>query len=86
MVWNNNQKKFPMQVLRCMAKWRTRLVSCRRLGGSMQVGDLVKTCEGDYGIVSGFWNSDVDGTLYVEVYANGGIDSWQHWELEVVCK
>ncbi len=38
-----------------------------QFGGSMQVGDLVKTCEGDYGIVSGFWNSDVDGTLYVEV-------------------
>ena len=54
----------------------------------MQVGDLVKTCEGDYGIVSGFWNSDVDGTLYVEVYLNNDIDSWQHWELEVVssCK
>ena len=50
----------------------------------MKIGDLVKTCEGDYGIVSGFWNSDVDGTLYVEVYLNNDIDSWQHWELEVV--
>ena len=53
----------------------------------MKVGDLVKTCEGGVGIVSGFWNSAADGTLYVEVYLNGGIDSWQHWELEVVsCK
>tara|TARA_B100000287_G_scaffold422582_1_gene464735 strand:- start:395 stop:583 length:189 start_codon:yes stop_codon:yes gene_type:complete len=59
-----------------------------RLGGNMQVGDLVKTCEGGYGIVSGFWNSDVDGTLYVEVYLNNDIDSWQYWELEVIssCK
>ncbi len=52
----------------------------------MSIGDLVKTCEGGYGIVSGFWKSDVDGTFYVEVYLNNDIDSWQYWELEIVCK
>ncbi len=51
----------------------------------MQVGDLVKTCEGDYGVVSGFWK-DMAGMLWVEVYLNNSTDSWQHWELEVACK
>ncbi len=53
-------------------------------GGSMQVGDLVKTCEGGYGIVSGFWKSDIDGTLYVEVYLNNDIDSWLPRDLEII--
>tara|TARA_R100000152_G_C6603585_1_gene59856 strand:+ start:272 stop:463 length:192 start_codon:yes stop_codon:yes gene_type:complete len=52
----------------------------------VKVGDLVITCESEYGIVAGFWNGDVSNTLYVHVYMNGEISTFHPAELEIVCK
>jgi len=50
----------------------------------MQLGDLVMTCKGEYGIVAGFWNGDVSNTLYVHVYLNNEIETFHPCELEAV--
>ena len=50
----------------------------------MQLGDLVMTYKGEYGIVAGFWNGDVSNTLYVHVYLNNEIETFHPCELEAV--
>ena len=43
----------------------------------MQIGDLIKTSEGAYGIITGFWEGDVSGTNFIQVYLNGDF-TWLH--------
>ena len=58
----------------------------RTLGGSMQIGTLVK--DGVYiGIIS---DTDIDEDngepLYQVMYNDGSIDWYYTWDLEVLCK
>ena len=43
----------------------------------MKIGDLVKTQDGEYAIITGFGIGDVSGTKFVQVCLNNNI-TWLH--------